>query len=167
MFHVTWCFSDLPFPSLFSGGVFQLRSDGGLHSEGELSVPGLSICRLQQESDRPEQRTVPLREVQQRVPKLQIQTPALCKRIQCTSLRLVWCKCSWGISSLTHSYIHNLITRPLHPCLSDSQANLADFGDNQWVTFFQETAEVLLGQSAETLGELRETVRHTHTQTYL
>uniref|UniRef100_A0A671U190 Replication protein A subunit n=1 Tax=Sparus aurata TaxID=8175 RepID=A0A671U190_SPAAU len=36
-------------------------------------------------------------------------------------------------------------------------ANLADFGDNQWVTFFQETAEVLLGQSAETLGELRET----------
>ncbi|XP_036974452.1 replication protein A 70 kDa DNA-binding subunit-like isoform X1 [Acanthopagrus latus] len=36
-------------------------------------------------------------------------------------------------------------------------ANLADFGDNQWVTCFQETAEVLLGQSAETLGELRET----------
>ncbi|XP_072231052.1 replication protein A 70 kDa DNA-binding subunit-like isoform X2 [Leuresthes tenuis] len=35
-------------------------------------------------------------------------------------------------------------------------ANLADFGDNQWVTCFQETAEVLLGQSAETLGRLRE-----------
>ncbi|XP_071362308.1 replication protein A 70 kDa DNA-binding subunit-like isoform X2 [Trachinotus anak] len=36
-------------------------------------------------------------------------------------------------------------------------ANLADFGDNQWVTCFQETAEVLLGHSAETLGELRDT----------
>lgn len=43
-----------------------------------------------------------------------------------------------------------------------SQANLADFGDNQWVTCFQETAEALLGHSAETLGQLRETVRHTH-----
>uniref|UniRef100_A0A7N9ATC7 Replication protein A subunit n=1 Tax=Mastacembelus armatus TaxID=205130 RepID=A0A7N9ATC7_9TELE len=36
-------------------------------------------------------------------------------------------------------------------------ANLADFGDNQWVTCFHETAEVLLGQSAETLGQLRDT----------
>ncbi|XP_031136624.1 replication protein A 70 kDa DNA-binding subunit-like isoform X6 [Sander lucioperca] len=36
-------------------------------------------------------------------------------------------------------------------------ANLADFGDNQWVTCFQETAEVLLGHSAETLGQLRDT----------
>ncbi|XP_068187891.1 replication protein A 70 kDa DNA-binding subunit-like [Antennarius striatus] len=36
-------------------------------------------------------------------------------------------------------------------------ANLADFGDNQWVTCFQETAEVLLGHSAETLGRLQET----------
>ncbi|XP_033995680.1 LOW QUALITY PROTEIN: replication protein A 70 kDa DNA-binding subunit-like [Trematomus bernacchii] len=36
-------------------------------------------------------------------------------------------------------------------------ANLADFGDNQWVTCFQETAETLLGHSAETLGQLRDT----------
>ncbi|XP_069002313.1 replication protein A 70 kDa DNA-binding subunit-like isoform X1 [Embiotoca jacksoni] len=36
-------------------------------------------------------------------------------------------------------------------------ANLADSGDNQWVTCFQETAEVLLGHSAETLGQLRDT----------
>ncbi|XP_032389103.1 replication protein A 70 kDa DNA-binding subunit isoform X3 [Etheostoma spectabile] len=36
-------------------------------------------------------------------------------------------------------------------------ANLADFGDNQWVTCFQETAEVLLGHSTETLGQLRDT----------
>ncbi|XP_014827839.1 PREDICTED: replication protein A 70 kDa DNA-binding subunit-like isoform X2 [Poecilia mexicana] len=36
-------------------------------------------------------------------------------------------------------------------------ANLADFGDNQWVTCFQETAEVLLGRKAEELGQLRET----------
>ncbi|KAF7663001.1 hypothetical protein LDENG_00220720 [Lucifuga dentata] len=36
-------------------------------------------------------------------------------------------------------------------------ANIADFCDNQWVTCFQETAEVLLGQSAETLGQLRDT----------
>lgn len=36
-------------------------------------------------------------------------------------------------------------------------ANLADFGDNQWVTCFQGTAEVLLGHSAETLGQLRDT----------
>uniref|UniRef100_A0A3B5A3W3 Replication protein A subunit n=1 Tax=Stegastes partitus TaxID=144197 RepID=A0A3B5A3W3_9TELE len=35
--------------------------------------------------------------------------------------------------------------------------NLADFGDNQWVTCFQETAEVLLGHSAETLGQLKDT----------
>ncbi|XP_034746067.1 replication protein A 70 kDa DNA-binding subunit-like isoform X3 [Etheostoma cragini] len=36
-------------------------------------------------------------------------------------------------------------------------ANLADFGDNQWVTCFQETAEVLFGHSTETLGQLRDT----------
>lgn len=36
-------------------------------------------------------------------------------------------------------------------------ANIADFGDNQWVTCFQETAEVLLGRSAETLGQLKDT----------
>lgn len=36
-------------------------------------------------------------------------------------------------------------------------ANLADFGDNQWVTCFQDTAEVLLGLSAETLGQLKDT----------
>lgn len=36
-------------------------------------------------------------------------------------------------------------------------ANIADFGDNQWVTCFQETAEVLLGCSAETLGQLKNT----------
>ncbi|XP_076024942.1 replication protein A 70 kDa DNA-binding subunit-like isoform X2 [Genypterus blacodes] len=36
-------------------------------------------------------------------------------------------------------------------------ANLADYGDNQWVTCFQETAEVLLGHNAERLGELRDT----------
>lgn len=58
------------------------------------------------------------------------------------------------------------MSRPLHhPCLSYSQANLADFGDNQWVTCFQETAEALLGHSAETLGLLRHTVRHTQTHT--
>ncbi|KAM8898436.1 replication protein A 70 kDa DNA-binding subunit-like isoform 2-T2 [Spinachia spinachia] len=36
-------------------------------------------------------------------------------------------------------------------------ANIADFGENQWVTCFQETAEVLLGHSAEALGQLRDT----------
>ncbi|XP_053187878.1 replication protein A 70 kDa DNA-binding subunit-like [Scomber japonicus] len=36
-------------------------------------------------------------------------------------------------------------------------ANIADYGDNQWVTCFQETAEALLGRSAETLGYLRDT----------
>ncbi|XP_056140297.1 replication protein A 70 kDa DNA-binding subunit-like [Lampris incognitus] len=36
-------------------------------------------------------------------------------------------------------------------------ANIADYEDNQWVTCFQETAEVLLGHNAETLGHLRET----------
>uniref|UniRef100_A0A1A8MUC8 Replication protein A subunit n=2 Tax=Nothobranchius pienaari TaxID=704102 RepID=A0A1A8MUC8_9TELE len=36
-------------------------------------------------------------------------------------------------------------------------ANLADCWDNQWVTCFQETAEVLLGCSAAKLGQLRDT----------
>nr|XP_015223269.1 PREDICTED: replication protein A 70 kDa DNA-binding subunit [Lepisosteus oculatus] len=35
-------------------------------------------------------------------------------------------------------------------------ANIADFGDNQWVTCFQETAEAILGQNAAYLGELRD-----------
>nr|XP_061787284.1 replication protein A 70 kDa DNA-binding subunit-like isoform X2 [Nerophis lumbriciformis] len=35
--------------------------------------------------------------------------------------------------------------------------NLADFEDNQWVTCFQETAEALLGVSADALGCLRDT----------
>ncbi|XP_053130539.1 replication protein A 70 kDa DNA-binding subunit [Hemicordylus capensis] len=34
--------------------------------------------------------------------------------------------------------------------------NIADFQDNQWVTCFQESAEVLLGQNAAYLGELKE-----------
>lgn len=36
-------------------------------------------------------------------------------------------------------------------------ANIADYEDNQWVTCFQDTAEVLLGHSAHTLGQLRST----------
>nr|XP_049598711.1 replication protein A 70 kDa DNA-binding subunit isoform X2 [Syngnathus scovelli] len=35
--------------------------------------------------------------------------------------------------------------------------NLADFGDNMWATCFQETAETLLGISAEELGHLKDT----------
>ncbi|KAL0994830.1 hypothetical protein UPYG_G00127700 [Umbra pygmaea] len=35
-------------------------------------------------------------------------------------------------------------------------ANIADFGDNQWVTCFQETAEKILGHDSETLGQLKE-----------
>ncbi|XP_039613149.1 replication protein A 70 kDa DNA-binding subunit [Polypterus senegalus] len=35
-------------------------------------------------------------------------------------------------------------------------ANIADFGDNQWVTCFQEAAEAILGQNAAYLGELRD-----------
>ncbi|KAI0216920.1 Replication protein A 70 kDa DNA-binding subunit [Lamellibrachia satsuma] len=36
-------------------------------------------------------------------------------------------------------------------------ANLADFSENQWVTFFQETAECILGRSADEIGQMRET----------
>lgn len=36
-------------------------------------------------------------------------------------------------------------------------ANIADFGDNQWVTCFQEAAEAILGQNANYLGELKDT----------
>lgn len=35
-------------------------------------------------------------------------------------------------------------------------ANIADFGDNQWVTCFQESAETLLGQNAGYLGQLKD-----------
>ncbi|KAM8976611.1 replication protein A 70 kDa DNA-binding subunit isoform 2-T2 [Pelodytes ibericus] len=35
-------------------------------------------------------------------------------------------------------------------------ANVADFGDNQWITCFQESAESILGQNATYLGELKE-----------
>ncbi|XP_077360409.1 replication protein A 70 kDa DNA-binding subunit-like isoform X2 [Festucalex cinctus] len=35
--------------------------------------------------------------------------------------------------------------------------NLADFGDNVWATCFQGTAEILLGISADQLGQLKET----------
>uniref|UniRef100_A0A674C8Z8 Replication protein A 70 kDa DNA-binding subunit n=1 Tax=Salmo trutta TaxID=8032 RepID=A0A674C8Z8_SALTR len=41
-------------------------------------------------------------------------------------------------------------------CLKLS-ANIADFSDNQWVTCFHETAEGILGHSAETLGQLKDT----------
>lgn len=52
---------------------------------------------------------------------------------------------------------HGLPAR-LRDCLIYLQANLADFSDNQWVTCFQESAEALLGCSADTLGQLRDTV---------
>ncbi|XP_030633337.1 replication protein A 70 kDa DNA-binding subunit [Chanos chanos] len=35
-------------------------------------------------------------------------------------------------------------------------ANVADFGDNQWVTCFQDTAEVVLGQNSTYLGQLKD-----------
>ncbi|XP_052472753.1 replication protein A 70 kDa DNA-binding subunit [Carassius gibelio] len=35
-------------------------------------------------------------------------------------------------------------------------ANIADFGDNQWVTCFQDSAETLLGQNASYLGQLKD-----------
>uniref|UniRef100_UPI003AAADA7E replication protein A 70 kDa DNA-binding subunit isoform X2 n=1 Tax=Centroberyx gerrardi TaxID=166262 RepID=UPI003AAADA7E len=35
-------------------------------------------------------------------------------------------------------------------------ANIADYGDNQWVTCFQESAEAILGQNAAYLGQLKE-----------
>ncbi|KAG8450780.1 hypothetical protein GDO86_003156 [Hymenochirus boettgeri] len=35
-------------------------------------------------------------------------------------------------------------------------ANIADFGENQWITCFQESAESILGQNAAYLGELKE-----------
>ncbi|KAL4647576.1 replication protein A 70 kDa DNA-binding subunit isoform X2 [Arapaima gigas] len=37
-------------------------------------------------------------------------------------------------------------------------ANIADFGDNQWVTCFQESAEAILGQNAAYLGQLKDSV---------
>lgn len=39
------------------------------------------------------------------------------------------------------------------------QANIADYGDNQWVTCFQESAEAILGQNAAYLGQLKDSVR--------
>ena len=38
------------------------------------------------------------------------------------------------------------------------QANIADYGDNQWVTCFQESAEAILGQNAAYLGQLKDSV---------
>lgn len=35
-------------------------------------------------------------------------------------------------------------------------ANIADFSDNQWVTCFQESAEVLLGKNAQELGDMKD-----------
>uniref|UniRef100_A0A671MPB6 Replication protein A subunit n=1 Tax=Sinocyclocheilus anshuiensis TaxID=1608454 RepID=A0A671MPB6_9TELE len=35
-------------------------------------------------------------------------------------------------------------------------ANIADFGDNQWVTCFQDSAETLLGQNSGYLGQLKD-----------
>ncbi|XP_063061123.1 replication protein A 70 kDa DNA-binding subunit [Engraulis encrasicolus] len=36
-------------------------------------------------------------------------------------------------------------------------ANIADFGDNQWVMCFQDTAEAILGQNAAYIGQLKDT----------
>ncbi|XP_063812185.1 replication protein A 70 kDa DNA-binding subunit [Pseudophryne corroboree] len=35
-------------------------------------------------------------------------------------------------------------------------ANIADYGENQWITCFQESAEAILGQNAAYLGDLKE-----------
>lgn len=36
---------------------------------------------------------------------------------------------------------------------------MADHGDSQWMTCFQETAEAILGQNAAYLGQLKDSVR--------
>jgi len=51
-------------------------------------------------------------------------------------------------------YFVLFINCPLILC----QANVADFGDNQWVTCFQDTAEILLGQNSSYLGQLKDSV---------
>ncbi|KAG7264456.1 hypothetical protein CRUP_010955 [Coryphaenoides rupestris] len=38
----------------------------------------------------------------------------------------------------------------------NKKANIADYGDNQWVTCFQESAEAILGQNSAYLGQLKE-----------
>ncbi|XP_064612626.1 replication protein A 70 kDa DNA-binding subunit-like [Liolophura sinensis] len=45
---------------------------------------------------------------------------------------------------------------PNHKWRMILSANLSDFSDNQWVTCFQESAEMLLGAGADQLGDMRE-----------
>nr|XP_057942104.1 replication protein A 70 kDa DNA-binding subunit-like isoform X2 [Doryrhamphus excisus] len=52
-------------------------------------------------------------------------------------------KCNQDFSNFKYRFILNV--------------NLADFGENQWVTCFQETAEALVGHSAEALGHMKDT----------
>ena len=40
------------------------------------------------------------------------------------------------------------------------KANIFDCTGNQWVTCFQESAESILGQTAETIGRMRDDVSH-------
>lgn len=53
-------------------------------------------------------------------------------------------------------YIHDK-TQGTYYCF---QCNLYDYTGNQWVTFFQESAEKILGRSAQELGDLKDTVSH-------
>ncbi|XP_052075679.1 replication protein A 70 kDa DNA-binding subunit-like [Mytilus californianus] len=45
-------------------------------------------------------------------------------------------------------------------------ANLADFSDNQWVTCFQESAELILGKPADELGDLKDTNEAAYDQAF-
>ncbi|CAG2245720.1 RFA1 [Mytilus edulis] len=46
------------------------------------------------------------------------------------------------------------------------EANLADFSDNQWVTCFQESAELVLGKSADELGDLKDSNEAAYDQVF-
>ena len=43
-------------------------------------------------------------------------------------------------------------------CYSFFQCNIADFSGNQWLTSFQESAEAILGTTAENLGKAQQEV---------
>ena len=40
-----------------------------------------------------------------------------------------------------------------------SKANIADYTDSSWITSFQDSSELMLGISADDLGQLKNTVK--------
>jgi hypothetical protein len=112
--------------SVRKGRLFPNHGDDFVGALRERDIQSVSDCRMQQESDRPRERNVQVREVQQGISELQVSPARLRKTV------------------VTCDFVFLLFL--------SVQMNIGDWSDNQWVSLFSSEAEKILGKTSQEVG---------------